>query len=206
MICLFLDTSSDDLTISLIKDNNLIFNKIITTKNDHSSYLVATIRESLNVNKLSVKDINKLFVTIGPGSFTGTRIGITVAKTLAWSIGINVTPISSLEQYIYEYKNYDFYISIIEERRENVYYCIYDSNYNQIGNEIFCNKDEMIKELSKLEGNILLISNSDYEGYEVKKRKINSVMLINHCMNKEEINPHFLKPNYIKKIEVESKL
>ena len=206
MICLFLDTSSDNLTVSLVKDNNLIFNEVIKTKNDHSSYLVSTIRKSLSSNNLSVKDINKLFVTVGPGSFTGTRIGVTVAKTLAWSIGINVIPISSLKQYIYEYKNYDYYVSIIEEKRDNIYYCIYDKDYREICNEMFCSKDEMIKEISKLNGRILLISNEDYEGYTVKSQVINPVELINNCMDMVEINPHNLKPNYLKRIEVESKL
>ena len=206
MICLFLDTSSDELTVSLVKDNKLLFEKSILTKNDHSSYLVSTIRHALDENNLSVKDINKVFVTVGPGSFTGTRIGVTVAKTLAWSLGINVVPISSLEQYIYNYKGYDYYVSIIEEKHDNLYYCIYDDKYNKICDEIFCKKDQMLENISDLTGNVLLISNENYDGYTTLNRKINSVELINNCINNEEINPHLLKPNYIKKIEVESKL
>lgn len=206
MICLFLDTSSDDLFVSIKKDNDIIYTKIIGTKNDHSSYLIKTIREGLSKNNLNIRDVNKIMCTVGPGSFTGTRIGITVAKTIAWSLNIPVIPVSSLKQYVFEYSNYDYYVPVINERKDYIYYSIYDKDYNEVGNEKYSSKDEMINRIKELNGNILIISNDDFDDFEVKDKVINSSRLIDYYKNEEGINPHSLKPNYIKRIEAESKL
>ena len=61
--------------------------------------------------------------------------------------------------------------------------------------------------ISKYEGNILIISdNENYEKYDVKKKELNVVNIVKNLNDEKSINPHILKPNYIKKIEVESKL
>ena len=88
MICLFLDTSSEKLKVSLIKDDSLIYDKELITNNDHSSYLVPSIDEAFKTNNLDFNDLNRIIVGIGPGSFTGTRISITVAKVYANSFKI----------------------------------------------------------------------------------------------------------------------
>ena len=85
MICLFFDTSSDLLKVSLIKDDKIIFDKELHTKNDHSSYLVPTIDEAFKSNNIDFKELDEIIVGNGPGSFTGTRISIAVAKTYAFS-------------------------------------------------------------------------------------------------------------------------
>ena len=124
MICLFFDTSSDLLKVSLIKDNKIIFDKELHTKNDHSSYLVPTIDEAFKNNNIDFKELDEIIVGNGPGSFTGTRISIAVAKTYAFSFNIPVYMISSLEELIYDNDGYDFYVPIIEEKKENLYFSI----------------------------------------------------------------------------------
>ena len=206
MICLFLDTSSNELNVSFIDGKKIIFEKKIATKNDHSSYLVSTIRDGLDKCHLKPNDISKIFVTVGPGSFTGIRIGITVAKALAWSLSIPVIPVSSLKQYIFEYDNYDYYVPIIEEKNNNIYYCIYDSKFNDYCEEKYSNIEELFDELNKLNGKILLITDKEYSKYNYSKKNINFIKLANYYFDDNGVNPHSLKPNYIKKIEVESKL
>ena len=83
MISLFLDTSSKKLTIYLLKDNTILYEKVLETKNDHATYFVSLIDEALKENSMETKDIDKIYVVNGPGSFTGTRIGVTVGKTIS---------------------------------------------------------------------------------------------------------------------------
>ena len=116
MISLFLDTSSKRLSVFLVKDGNILYEKNLETINDHAKYVVPFIEEALKNNKLDTKDINKIFVVNGPGSFTGTRIGVTIAKTLAYSNNINVIPVSSLKQYIFLDDKYDYYVSMIIDK------------------------------------------------------------------------------------------
>ena len=205
MISLFFDTSSKNLIVYLIKDNNILYEKELETTNDHSKYLVPFIDEALKTNNIEPKDINKVYVVNGPGSFTGTRIGVTVGKTFCYSNDINVIPVSSLKQYIFSESNKDYYVSIIKDKGNRVYYGIYDKDYNDIVTDKYNYIDVFKEDISKLNGNIVYISNEDIEGIKVNKPKLDIIKLIDYYKN-DEINPHFLKPNYLKKIEVEEKL
>ncbi len=209
MICLFFDTSSDLLKVSLIKDNKIIFDKELHTKNDHSSYLVPTIDEAFKSNNIDFKELDEIIVGNGPGSFTGTRISIAVAKTYAFSFNIPVYMISSLEELIYDNDGYDFYVPIIEEKKENLYFSIFDKNKKRVMDDTYSSTEYMYKKLEELNGKILLISLSDkeYEKYDTLKASINALNIMKNIdVNNEKVNPHLLKPNYIKKIEAEAKL
>lgn len=205
MISLFLDTSSKKLVVYLVKDKDILYFKELETTNDHSKYLVPFIDEALKQNNLSPKDINKIYVVNGPGSFTGTRIGVTVGKVFAYSIGIKVIPVSSLKQYIFSEENKDYYVSIIKDKGNRVYYGIYDKEYNDIVIDKYNYMDVFTSDISKLNGNIVFISDDDIDNIETVKPKLDIIKLLEYYKDKE-IDAHFLKPNYLKKIEVEEKL
>ena len=209
MICLFFDTSSDLLKVSLIKDDKIIFDKELQTKNDHSSYLVPTIDEAFKSNNIDFKELDEIIVGNGPGSFTGTRISIAVAKTYAFSFNIPVYMISSLEELIYDNDGYDFYVPIIEEKKDNLYFSIFDKDKKRVMDDTYSSTEYMYKKLEELDGKILLISlsNKEYEKYDTVKASINALNIMKNIdVNNEKVNPHLLKPNYIKKIEAEAKL
>lgn len=209
MICLFFDTSSDLLKVSLIKDDKIIFDKELHTKNDHSSYLVPTIDEAFKSNNIDFKELDEIIVGNGPGSFTGTRISIAVAKTYAFSFNIPVYMISSLEELIYDNDEYDFYVPIIEEKKDNLYFSIFDKDKKRVMDDTYSSTEYMYKKLEELDGKILLISlsNKEYEKYDTVKASINALNIMKNIdVNNEKVNPHLLKPNYIKKIEAEAKL
>lgn len=205
MICLFLDTSGDTLIVSLIKDNNIIYNKKVESIRDHSTYLVNTINEAFKQNNLDIKSLNKIFVGIGPGSFTGTRIGVTVAKTLAYSLGIDLVPVSTLEEYIFNVDNYDYYVPVIEDKKDKLYFSIFDKDKNRLIDDSYGTLEEFLNYINKY-NNLVIISNKEYESYTVHKKEINVLNMINKLRSRESINPHLLKPNYIKRIEAEEKL
>ena len=209
MICLFFDTSSDLLKVSLIKDDKIIFDKELHTKNDHSSYLVPTIDEAFKSNNIDFKELDEIIVGNGPGSFTGTRISIAVAKTYAFSFNIPVYMISSLEELIYDNDGYDFYVPIIEEKKDNLYFSIFDKDKKRVMDDTYSSIEYMYRKLEELDGKILLISlsNKEYEKYDTVKASINALNIMKNIdVNNEKVNPHLLKPNYIKKIEAEAKL
>ena len=205
MISLFLDTSSKRLSVFLVKDGNILYEKNLETINDHAKYVVPFIEEALKNNKLDTKDINKIFVVNGPGSFTGTRIGVTIAKTLAYSNNINVIPVSSLKQYIFLDDKYDYYVSMIIDKGDRLYYGIYDKDYNDIISDKYSTKDELKKDLDKINGKTIFISDKEIEEYNTIKQELNINKLIEYYKDKE-INSFSLKPNYLKKIEVEEKI
>lgn len=197
MISLFLDTSSKKLVVILVKNNEVLSKKELESINDHASHLVPFIDEILKENNMTTKDINKIFVVNGPGSFTGTRIGVTVGKTLAFSNNINVIPVSSLKQYIFSKEGYDYYVSIINDKNNRLYYGIYDKDYNDIIIDKYSTKEVYDKDISKLSGNTIIIDDNNQE--------LDILKLIDYYKDKD-INAHELKPNYLKKIDAESML
>ena len=132
MISLFFDSASENLKVFLIKNDHVIYKKNIKTNNDHSSFLVPFINEAFKDNNINFIDVDRLIVGIGPGSFTGTRIGITVGKVYSYSFNIPIFGISSLEEMIYSFNDYDFYVPVIEEKKDNKYFSIFDKNKKRV--------------------------------------------------------------------------
>ncbi|MDD3594661.1 MAG: tRNA (adenosine(37)-N6)-threonylcarbamoyltransferase complex dimerization subunit type 1 TsaB [Candidatus Gastranaerophilales bacterium] len=98
MNILAFDTSLHKTCIGL-KINDDITTKTILSdeKNYHSAYLLDTIVKLLKENNLTLKDINLVATNIGPGSFTGIRVGVSIAKTIAQTLDISCVPINSAE-------------------------------------------------------------------------------------------------------------
>ena len=205
MISLFLDTSSKKLTIYLLKDNTISYEKVLETKNDHATYFVSLIDEALKENSMETKDIDKIYVVNGPGSFTGTRIAVTVGKTIAYSNNIGAIPVSSLKQFVFSYTDYDYYVSVIREKNDRVYYGIYDKDYNNVIDDKYSTLDDLLKEIDKLDGKVIIISNEEIDNINTNKQVLDIIRLMDYYKDKEVIS-HLLKPNYLKKIEAEEKL
>ena len=196
---LFIDTSNSFINVYIIENNNILVYKRVETLKDMANSIIPLIRESFNEVDFDIKDIDKIFVTVGPGSFTGVRVGITVAKTISWSLGIPVYPISTLEYLASIDTNCNKIISIIDARRGNVFAGFYDLNLNKLGAEKLVGYDELSKD-----DDTLVVS---YDGvYNSTISNINILKIVNKHLDDKSINPHKLVPNYLKKTEAEENL
>lgn len=126
MKILCLDTSSDKLLTGLYQNGSVLKEIRSSEKRSHGMLLVPTIEKLLDDLKLTTKDIDALAVDIGPGSFTGLRIGVTVAKTLSFSLKIPLRGISSLEIAASSLpKEENLIVPVMDARRGNVYTASY---------------------------------------------------------------------------------
>ena len=147
----------------------------------HSQTLMPLIDEMFKKTDLSLKDIYMLACCVGPGSFTGVRIGISTAKAFADVYNFKTFGVSSLEGLAYnikeeisllhtssaaktgsspenskdckDYTNQNISLiicSLIDAKNENVYYGLFDENYNKIEELSTCSIDELIDKLKKL--------------------------------------------------------
>ncbi len=82
---LAVDTSATPVSCAILQDDRLIASYYAHTKSTHSQTLMPMIEHALNINHLSMKDIDALAVNNGPGSFTGVRIGVSAVKGLAFA-------------------------------------------------------------------------------------------------------------------------
>ena len=144
MICLFIDTSSIDVSIAIIKDKKIISSITKEIPNEHSIYTTQYIEDMLKEANITPKEINKIMVVNGPGSFTGVRIGVTIAKTMAYLLNIDVIPVSSLKILSLSI-SHDYCLSIINANHDNYYLALYDKENNEIIKEQFANIKKVLE-------------------------------------------------------------
>ena len=188
MYTLFISTFRELIEIALLKNEKMISKKEQISNRNHSIYTVPLIEEILKDNKITTKELNEIIVIDGPGSFTGVRLGITVAKMLAYTLNIKIKAISSIE-------------ALTAGKNENkMIITISDPKGKYFG--IF-NNGKLINELSYL-SNVQYENfiNTNYKEYkEQDDDKLDIEAIYNYSQNIKNQNPHTVKARYIKGIE-----
>lgn len=200
---LYIDTSSNYLYTAIVEDNKLISE--IKEEFGHSLSEVALpkIVSMFDKNNIKAKDINKIIVVNGPGSFTGIRIGITIAKVYAWSLNIPITTITSLEAMSISSKTKKVHIPIIDARRGYVFAAVYDENNNEIIKPQHIKLDELMEKVNGL-GDYEIITNDEFDSLpETTDYNPDMLTIVLNYKDKEEINPHAINPDYLKLTEAE---
>ena len=197
MITLFIDTSNQDVSIALLKDGKII-NKITKSiPNEHSKYAVSYIDEVLKKSEITPKEVQSIMVVNGPGSFTGVRIGLTIAKVYALLNNIKVTLISSLKCLAIGNNKNKYILSLINARNDNYYIGLYDNNYNDVINEHFGNIEEVNDIINKYDDILVVSNNSDNDNVKVIN-ELDIESIYNYYKDKDKVNPHMVLPNYLK--------
>lgn len=149
MISMFIDTSLSDVSIGLIKDGKLLSKINNNIPGEHSIYVTKYVDDILKENNLSPKDVDEIIVVNGPGSFTGIRIGVTIAKMFAYLQNIRIVTMTSLQARVIGMKS-KYLISKIDAKHDNYYIGLYDENYNKIVEKFahITEIEEIIKEYS----------------------------------------------------------
>ncbi len=178
---LFIDTHDELITVAL-KNNEELFIKTKMSEYSHSVYTMPLIESLFKENNLSIKDLKKIIVVNGPGSFTGIRIGLSIAKTMAYALNIDINTISSLTAYLISNQTNKKRKAVIEDNK-GYYISVMDENNNIIVPEYY--------------------SDEDKENYEVVDKKLDVSKIIEYCRDMKSENPHHVNANYVKKIEVE---
>jgi len=94
---LALETSGRVGSVAVGTEAGVAASRLLAGELAHKSALVPTIDELLREQGWPANTISDVFVSIGPGSFTGLRIGVTIARTLAWSIGARIVAVETLD-------------------------------------------------------------------------------------------------------------
>ena len=129
MKILSIDTASDVCGVSILENNNLIEKFDEITKESHSQRLMPIIEKAFKRTNLTIDDIDLIVCDVGPGSFTGIRIGVATVKAFCDSKDITPIGISSLEALAYSIKNNSNIIcSIINAKNDNCYFALYEKN------------------------------------------------------------------------------
>lgn len=149
---LAVDTSSKICAVAILEDNNKIDEISLDNGKTHSENLMPILKEVLERNKLKLSDFNLISVSVGPGSFTGIRIGIASIKPLAEVYNLPVASVTSLESLARNVENVDSdttIISLIDARNNQVYAGVFDNDYNLKEEEIAEDIEVVLKKVEK---------------------------------------------------------
>jgi tRNA threonylcarbamoyladenosine biosynthesis protein TsaB len=122
MKILAVDTATKSCSVAVIDEKSVISEFSANHNDTHSKFIVGMIRDILNICHLPVNDLDGFAVTIGPGSFTGLRIGLSAVKGLSVALKKPVVGVSSLEALAYQVFGSDKLLCpMMDARRSEVY-------------------------------------------------------------------------------------
>lgn len=133
MIILSIDSATPVAGVAVIDENKILGENFLNTGNTHSEKLLPLIEHTLEGLKMDIHDIDGIAVSIGPGSFTGLRIGLATAKALAQVTGIKLIAIPTLDALAQNLAGLSGYICpILDARKKEVYTALYRSDSGEL--------------------------------------------------------------------------
>lgn len=220
MIVLGMDTSSVNAAVAVMNDKKLIGEFVVSNDRTHSQIIMPLLDELLKKCGLKISDIDVFAVSIGPGSFTGLRIGMATIKTLAQMCNKPVIGVSSLDSL---YENCSLFegvvCPIIDARHNQVYNALYKNGSKIVGDRIV-SVEQLVFELKDekvifcgdgvLAYNDLILKNSNFiiANQNILMQKASSVCLsaYKRAVNNDFDNVYSLVPLYLRKSQAEREL
>jgi len=217
MLTLAIDTSTNILSVALVRGDEVLASIDEQTKNNQSEILLSRIEKMMTECNLKPTDLELIAVAIGPGSYTGIRVGVAAAKSLSYALEIAVVGISSLEimaklsleEYSVIEAKVDIVVPMIDARRGTVFAGAYDSNGDHIISEGHYNINEFLGGLP-LGRSVFFVGDdtlADKESWVTRESALEGSKAEVLAMLASNISPieniHSLKPNYLRKTEAE---
>lgn len=192
MYTVLLDSSNTNLSVGLARDNLLLENISYEAWQQQSEYMIPELNKLLEKYSVKKEEISAVMVAKGPGSYTGVRIAITIAKTMAVALGCKLYAVSSLRVQK-DGKNPS--ICLINARSGRSYIGVYEGNETFLEDQIMKN-DDVLKYIAD-HPSYSVCGDVKYLGLEVKETN-NVLEMLNLKEALEDVNPLSLKPVYMK--------
>ena len=211
MLILGIDTSTKICTCSIFdSENGIIAETSLSVKKNHSNIVMPIIDNLFKISDLTINDIDKIAVAIGPGSFTGVRIALGIAKGLAMALNKPLIAVNELD--ILEAiasGNENEIIPLIDARKERVYYKYQNKYVDDYLINLISNFDKNKKYIFVGDGAInyknILKDNLGENAIVLPMYNAfpRASILCELAINKEEANIYTLEPEYISKSRAE---
>lgn len=220
MKILAIDTSSKICSVAILENEELIDELNLDDGKTHSENLMPLIDEVLNKNNLNIKQIEMIACCVGPGSFTGIRIGVATVKPIAEVLNIKLASVTSLETLARNVENEETIVSLIDARNNQVYAGIFDKKYNKKEEYLADDINTVIETLRKY-NNIICVGNGAELHYDLLNQKLSDVRFVknnvqsaqnvgkigykkileNNLMSADEIVPIYLRKSQAERLK-----
>ena len=224
MTILALDTSNKTLSVAVELTDGTMIEQTIENTLQHSVLLMPTIEAVFKEASITAKDLTKVVVAEGPGSYTGLRIGVTVAKTLAKSLGIPLVGVSSLDVFLPNLASKvevaEVVVPFFDARRGNIFAVGYkktDEGFEKVIAEQHISWDDFLKVLPEHAAGVTFVGQlqsitkeaivekgaSEAKWLEGQEAIPHATSLIELGRNKEAVDADIFVPMYLKLAEAE---
>ena len=209
MKVLAFDTSSKALSLAILEDKQVLAETTINIKKNHSITLMPAIDFLMASLDWTPKDLDRIVVAEGPGSYTGLRIAVATAKTLAHTLNIELVGMSSLLALV-PYQQEGLFVPLMDARRNNVYAGFYE-NAKPVMPEAHLSFERVI-ELIKGASQVTFVGEvgpfveqiqEHLPRTNYKETLPNAANLALLAWDKEADSLHDFVPNYLKRVEAE---
>lgn len=223
MNILALETSGTICAVALMEDNNLIKEEIIEDANTHSVKLMPLVDKLLKETNVKIGDIDLFACDVGPGSFTGIRIGVSTVKAFLDVTAKKAVGVTSLEVLANNIQVGEIVCSLIDAKNQNVYCGFFRQEngiYQPIGELTFENIENAIEIAKSKNKKIIFVGNGSiaYKDMieskmknvaeivcEEEKNKLNArnIALLAYYQQEKAVDSNHLVPMYLRKSNAE---
>ena len=189
---LAIDTATKYIYLALMIDDKEISSVYQVGDNDHSVTIIPLLDELLKKANINLQDLDEIIVGIGPGSYTGVRIGVTVGKMISYLNNIAIYQVSSLAL-LASSSNNKYVLPLIDARRNNAFMAYFSQKKNILKYLI----EDTLKNIDIFKEKL----DDKYEVIEFGKPNLKKIILL---IKIEDI--HKITPNYLRITEAERNL
>ena len=193
MFSILLDSSNTSLTVGLAKDDVLLESISYEAWQTQSEHMIPELDKLLDKYNVQRNEISDIVVVIGPGSYTGVRIAITIAKTIAAVLPVKLYAVSSLRCQK-DGKNPS--ICVINARSGRSYFGVYEDDKVLVEDMILTN--DKVQEYIAEHPDYVVCGNAPYLGVNGKEPNIAKELLAIKKVISPVADPLAVKPVYMK--------
>ena len=181
MKVLSVDTSSISLSVALIEKKSLVTEITLNNGETHSKHLMGIIDKVLTLSGLTISDLDGFAITLGPGSFTGQRIGLSSIKGLALATGKPIVGVSSLKALAIQAGISPYLICpMIDARKKEVYFSLYKFEGEFLKNRLKETVSSVKKAMGDIQEETLFVGNGALFYKEFIKSNLGSLAHFAH--------------------------
>jgi len=207
MKILSIDTSTDYLSVAVMDGAKVLASYHRPSHRNHSRLLVPVISNLVKRCRLKLKDIGGLCVSIGPGSFTGLRIGVVTVKGLAYALNKPVVTVPTLDVIAHRAGSFKgLVVPVLDAKKNKVYACLYRSDgvkFKRISKYLLVPVESLLKMTAKYDKVLFLGDGVKLTGSEEKIKKwhpradATAALALEGFRKKRFVSPEKLEPMYI---------
>lgn len=176
MKILAVETATSRGGVALADDDRIVGESIVADPRLQAERILPMIDELLKAAGWSVRDLDAIAVSIGPGSFTGVRIGLSTVKGLAMAANIPIIPVSTLDALGTMLAPFKGYIRpMLDARKSEVFTALYDGSGNRLGDFVVIRPEVLVEKMSA-ETPVLIAGEGAVRYREIFEKKLGTAM------------------------------